>query len=219
MLKKLLGLAALVGMVLAFNSADSAATAGVKVAEGDWIQLFNGQNLVGWKTHPDDKAKWEVKDRAIVGSGPVGHLYTGKGDYQNFHFKIEAKINDKGRSGQFFRAQYDSGIPRGYEGVINVGAEDPLKTGSLNPSFNPNLTGEEKGKITVKQAAHKADDWFTQEVIAEGNHITILVNGKKTAEFTDKNNTYTKGHFAIQQHDPGSVIMVRKAMMKTLPVK
>lgn len=219
MLRKLSGLMTLLGLLAVCNSADSTATAGVKVAEGDWISLFNGENLVGWKTHPDDKAKWEVKDRAIVGSGPLGHLYTGKGDYQNFHFKIEAKINDKGRSGQVFRSQFDSGVPRGYEGVINVGADDPLKTGSLNPSFNANLTGEEKGKITVKQATHKADEWFTQEVIADGNHITILVNGKKTADITDKNNTYTKGHFAIQQHDPGSTIMVRKVLMKKLPDK
>jgi hypothetical protein len=53
----------------------------------------------------------------------------------------------------------------------------------------------------------------------EGNHIIILVNGKKTVDFVDTNNTFTKGHFAIQQHDPGTVIMVRKAMVKELPAK
>ncbi|MEY4191324.1 MAG: hypothetical protein RIR17_2060, partial [Planctomycetota bacterium] len=25
-----------------------------------WVALFNGKDLTGWKTHPDDKAKWEV---------------------------------------------------------------------------------------------------------------------------------------------------------------
>jgi hypothetical protein len=182
-----------------------------------WVQLFNGKDLTGWKTHPDDKAKWEVKDGAIVGTGPVGHLYSEKGDYQNFHFKIEAKINEKGNSGQYFRTQFGKGFPKGYEAQINVTHGDPIKTGSLYPAFNPKLSKEEREKIIVKESPHKVDDWFTQEVIADGNHIIILVNGKKTVDFVDANNTYTKGHFAIQQHDPGTVIMVRKASVKELP--
>ena len=35
-----------------------------------WISLFNGKDLTGWKTHPEDHAKWEVKDRILIGSGP-----------------------------------------------------------------------------------------------------------------------------------------------------
>src|SRR5271166_3737235 len=69
-----------------------------------WIQLFNGKDLTGWKTHPDDKAEWEVKDGAIVGTGPKGHLFSEKGDYENFRYRIEATISDKGNSGQYFRA-------------------------------------------------------------------------------------------------------------------
>jgi hypothetical protein len=184
-----------------------------------WVKLFNGTDLTGWKTHPDDKAKWEVKDGAIVGTGPVGHLFSEKGDYENFHFKIEAKINDKGNSGQYFRTQFGKGFPKGYEAQINVTHGDPIKTGSLYPAFNPKLSKEEREKIIVKEAPHKVDEWFTQEVIADGNHIIILVNGKKTVDFVDANNTYTKGHFAIQQHDPGTVIMVRKALVKELPKK
>ena len=66
------------------------------------------------------------------------------------------------------------------------------------------------------------DTWFTQEVIAKGNHIVILVNGKKVVDFVDTKNTYTKGHFAIQQHPPAggtkeSIIMIKKAEVKELP--
>src|SRR5437660_681314 len=72
----------------------------------DWVALFNGKDLTGWKTHPGDKARWEVIDGAIVGQGPVGHLYSERGDYENFVFRVEAKINDKGNSGQYFRANF-----------------------------------------------------------------------------------------------------------------
>ena len=54
-------------------------------------------------------------------------------------------------------------------------------------------------------------------MIADGNHIIIKVNGKTTVDFVDENNTYTKGHFAIQQHNLGSVIKVRKAEVKEGP--
>src|SRR2546430_161733 len=71
--------------------------------EAGFVSLFNGKDLTGWKTHPDDKARWSVKDGCIVGEGPAGHLYSERGDYVNFIYRIEAKINDKGNSGQYFR--------------------------------------------------------------------------------------------------------------------
>jgi hypothetical protein len=182
-----------------------------------WTQLFNGRDLMGWKTHPDDKAKWEVKDGILIGTGPAGHLFSERGDFENFRYKIEARINDKGNSGQYFRAQFGKSFPKGYEAQINVTHGDPIKTGSLYPGFDPKLPKEERDKILIKQAPHKIDEWFTQEVIADGNHIIIKVNGKETVNFVDKNNTYTKGHFAIQQHDPGGRIEVRKIMVKELP--
>ena len=57
----------------------------------------------------------------------------------------------------------------------------------------------------------------TQEVIADGPHIRILVNGKQTIDWTDPNNTYSKGHFALQGHDPGTVVTFKKIEYK--PIK
>ena len=68
----------------------------------------------------------------------------------------------------------------------------------------------------VLKAPHKPDEWFTQEVIAEGNHITIKVNGKVTVDWRDPENRYTRGHFALQQHHPGTVVKFRKIEVKEL---
>jgi hypothetical protein len=184
-------------------------------AEG-FVQLFNGKDLTGWKTHPDDKAKWEVVDGAIVGSGPAGHLFSERGDYENFIYRVEAKISDKGNSGQYFRARYQQAFPPGYEAQINATGGDRIKTGSLYPAFDRTLQGDAQRALLVLQAPHKPDEWFTQEVTARGNHIVIKVNNKVTVDFTDAKNTYTKGHFAIQQHDPGSKVWVRKVEVKEL---
>jgi Domain of Unknown Function (DUF1080) len=69
----------------------------------------------------------------------------------------------------------------------------------------------------VLKAPHKPDEWFTQEVICVGDKITIKVNGKTTVEWKDPKNRYKKGHFALQQHDPKSVVKFEKIEVKVLP--
>ena len=61
----------------------------------------------------------------IVGSGPHSHLFSEKGDYTDFHYRVEAKINDKGNSGQYFRTKFGPGFPPGYEAQINATARRP----------------------------------------------------------------------------------------------
>ena len=36
-------------------------------------------------------------------------------------------------------------------------------------------------------------------------------------DFTDEKNTWTEGHLAVQQHDPGSVVHYRKIEVRPLP--
>lgn len=209
----LVALAALAGAVAALPADDNKKDKD----DASWVQLFNGKDLSGWQTHPDDKAEWDVKKGVLIGTGQVGHLYSERGDYTNFRYRIEAMINDHGNSGQYFRAKMQKGFPPGYEAQINATHGDPIRTGSLYPAFNPKLSKEDRAKIVVLKRLHEPDEWFTQEVIAVGNHIIIKVNGKTTVDFVDENNTYSKGHFAIQQHDPGTVIKVRKIEVKELP--
>ena len=196
---------------------DDKKPAAATTAAGDekWVSLFNGKDLTGWKTHPKDKAKWEVKEGLLVGTGPVGHLFSERGDYKNFRYRVEAKINDHGNSGQYFRAQFGPGFPKGYEAQINSTHRDPIRTGSLYPSFGPSR--EDRDKLLIKEQLVKPDTWFTQEVDAVGPHIVIKVNGKTTVDYTDPKNTYKEGHFALQGHDPGTVVKFRKIEVKELP--
>ncbi|HEV8058660.1 MAG TPA: DUF1080 domain-containing protein [Gemmataceae bacterium] len=184
----------------------SAGADGAKKADDKgWVQLFNGKDLTGWKTHPDDKAVWKVEDGILIGTGPAGHLFSERDDYQNFDYKVEAMINDHGNSGQYFRTAYGKSFPKGYEAQINSTHRDPVRTGSL---YN---------FVKILKQLHKPDEWFTQEVHAVGNHIVIKVNGETTVDFVDPKSTYMKGHFALQQHDPGTVVKFRKIEVRELP--
>jgi Domain of Unknown Function (DUF1080) len=220
----------------------STPAAPVKDTEG-WVQLFNGKDFTGWKipnppsasfkavketknedgkviafigaekdrkdgTPGKEVALWQIKDGMIVGGGPASHIFTEL-VAEDFHYRIEAKINDKGNSGQYFRTAFGPGFPKGYEAQINATGGDRIKTGSL---YFPKITEV----LVLNTAPHKPDEFFTQEVIAEGNHIQIIVNGKKTVDWKDPNNTFTKGHFALQGHDPGSVMTFKKVEYKPL---
>jgi len=212
MTRLLLSSAALLA-ALALVAGAGCTAAEKKSADGDkgWVQLFNGKDLTGWKPHPRSPGKWAVEQGAIVGRGKqTSHLFSERGDYENFYYRIEAKISDKGNSGQYFRAKFAPGFPPGYEAQINSNFPDNYRTGSL---YN---------FAASKLPPPPPDTWFTQEVMADGNHIVIKVNGKTTVDFVDKKNTHSRGHFAIQQHPPAeggpeSVITVRKIEIKELP--
>ena len=68
------------------------------------------------------------------------------------------------------------------------------------------------------------DSWFTYEIEGDQGvsrseipHITITINGKLLYEFLDHSNTWKEGHFAFQQHDPGSRVEIRKVEVLELP--
>ena len=208
-----------------------------------WIQLFNGKDFSGWKipkppsgqfksvtpTKKDGKivswkgttkdgeevVLWKIVDGMIVGGGPSSHIFTDL-TATDFHYRVEAKINDGGNSGQYFRTKFEPGFPAGYEVQINATHKDPVKTGSLYPDARSSLAKHRKEITILNTAPHKPNEFFTQEVIAKGNHFTIMVNGKKTIEWTDPDSTYKMGHFALQGHDPGSVMTFRKVEYKPL---
>src|ERR1043165_5468495 len=141
---------------------------------------------------PKKDGSWEFKDGVLHGTGGVSHVFSPRGDYENFQYKIEAKISDKGNSGQYIRTAFGNGFPKGYEAQINSSHADPKRTGSLYNFKN------------VMEQLVPPDTWFTQEVIADGNHIIIKVNDKVAVDYVDTKNTYMKGHFAFQQHNLGS---------------
>jgi uncharacterized protein (TIGR03067 family) len=176
-----------------------------------WVQLFNGKDLTGWKTHPDQPGDWKVENGILIGRGPRSHLFSERGDYQDFHLRVEARINALGNSGVYFRTEYGLGWrgrnPKGYEAQIFHGdSEDPYKTGSLY------------GMAQASADVVKADEWFSLEVIATGNHIVIRVDGKDMVNLVDPESTYRKGHIALQVERPlNTVVQFRKIEIKELP--
>jgi hypothetical protein len=56
-----------------------------KPVSPEWVSLFNGQSLNGWKVGKN-AGTFSVKDSQIVVHGPTAHLFY-VGDYKNHEFR------------------------------------------------------------------------------------------------------------------------------------
>ena len=188
-----------------------------------WVPLFNGRDLAGSKTHPEQPGHWRgCEGGNLVGSGPgaVSHLFSEhndcedlpppcrqdqlprrKGDVLRRQWHLLPGLTDAGQDGslsdrlrgQIFCRRVDATVARGKRN----------RTGSLY--------GLERYERIVPGA--DAGEWFTMEVIARGPRITIKVNDV-TAWFEDS--SYQRGHFALQQASAETVIQFRKIEVKEL---
>jgi hypothetical protein len=185
-----------------------------KATDG-WNVLFDGKSLDGWKVseNPDS---FSVKDGAIVAHGPRAHLFyagkVAKHNFKNFHFKAEVKTTEGSNSGLYFHTRYqESGWPKiGYEVQVNQTHRDPKKSSGLY------------GVKDVFEAPAKDNEWYTQEILVTGKHIVTKVNGKTLVDYTEPdvvegNRKVSNGTFAIQAHDPKSVVYIKNIQVKVLP--
>jgi hypothetical protein len=174
-----------------------------------WVSLFNGKDLTDWKFLHPGPDNWKVKNGILIGEGPEGtnHLISQRGNFRNFCWRFEARINDGGLNVQVFRAQDTGpGLPEGYCTQCNGGHPDVKEqTGTLfllkRPAPDVALEYGQKLRIVHKKLV-KPNEWFTQEVVARDNHITVFVNDEKVVDYTDRDNHFKKGHFALQALRP-----------------
>lgn len=169
-----------------------------------WVRMFDGKTLNGWKAS-ERPENWQVEDGAIVGRGERSHLFYMEQQCENCEFKAEVKINKGGNSGMYFRAEFGPGWPKGYEAQVNNSHKDWRRTGSLYSISD------------VKEQLIADDTWWTEHIIADGNHIIIKVNDKVVVDYVDEQKRFQKGFLALQQHDPGSMVHYRNLMMRPLP--
>lgn len=192
--------------------------AGLRADDGKWVALFDGKSLDGWEKiegGSGDKSHWQVKDGALYGSGEASMLVCTKGPYKNFRYRAEIKINDKGNSGLYFRTTRRPGFTDGYEAQIDSTHRDPIRTGSLY------------GMCHVYQRHVEPDTWFSYDLEVRDDiwrerpvtRIKVTVNGNELYEFLDFDQLFKGGHFAFQQHDPGSIVQIRKVEVMELPAK
>jgi hypothetical protein len=189
-------------------------------AEKGFTSLFNGKDLTGWKVNENPET-FSVQDGAIVAHGPRSHCFY-VGDFHNhtfkdFELKVDVMTKPNSNGGVYIQTEYQpKGFPKkGFEiQVNNTYNTDPRKTGSI---------------YEVKDNSEKvAEDnkWFTEDIIAKGDTITVKVDGKLVAEWTQPadwagtkdfpDRRIGAGTIALQGHDPGSTVYYKNIRIKLL---
>jgi hypothetical protein len=193
--------------------------------DGDsgWISLFDGKTLKGWKAS-EAQDQFTVEDGAIKISGPRNHLFYVGDDENNppawgsFRWKAEVMTKPLANSGMYFHTDWNEEknhkrFPQtGFEAQVNNSHLDPVRTGSIYHL-----------KKNFKSVA-KDNEWFTQEVVvdAKNKNIKTYVNGNLVSDYTEpagktgKLEVIGRGTFALQAHDPKSVVYYKNIKVKPM---
>jgi len=195
-------------------------------ASEDWISLFDGKGLSGWKAgeHPDS---FRVADGAIVCDGPRAHLfYTGhvnRADFKNFELKIDVMTAPGANSGVYFHTEYQpQGFPKkGFEVQINNSF-----TGEGN-YHEFKKTGSLYGVRNQFKSPVGDNEWFTVQIAVTGKRVRTSVNSallvdyiepqRPTGDASRRGRSLSHGTFALQGHDPQSKVFFRNIMVRPLP--
>ncbi|MDX1327081.1 MAG: DUF1080 domain-containing protein [Arenibacter sp.] len=185
-----------------------------------WIALFNGKNLEGWKVG-ENAGTFSVENGAIKVAGPKAHLfYMGEVQnhhFKNFEFKASVMTRANSNSGIYIHTRYqEDGWPiHGYEVQVNNSHGDWKRTGSLYDVLN------------IMETYAKDDEWYTEYIKVEGNRIIVKINDIVVVDYTEPANPKREGErvhrilkggtFALQGHDPKSVVYFKDIMVRPLP--
>jgi Domain of Unknown Function (DUF1080) len=183
--------------------------------EEGFTPIFDGKTFNGWQMSIDNTNTWKLEDGAFVARGPVAHLFY-MGDpkpFKNFELKVDVMTVTNSNGGIYFHTAYqEKGFPRaGIETQVNVSHGDWIKTGSLYGLVNIGLTPA------------KDNQWWTQHIIVKGHKATVKIDGKTVLEYNEPPGVKTgpgkklgEGTFALQAHDPKSVIRYKNIRVKRL---
>lgn len=188
----------------------------------DWKSIYDGKSFKGW-TKTENKDSWKIEDGNLVCVGERSHLfYTGdEKPFKNFEFECEVKTTKGSNAGIYFHTKLqEQGWPKyGYECQVNITHGDPKKTGSLYGVKNVSAA-DLKGLV-------KDGEWYKTYIKVEGRRIIIKINDKVTVDFTEKEGRkafsgsferrLAEGTFALQAHDPKSVVHFRNLKVRRLP--
>jgi hypothetical protein len=186
----------------------------------EWISLFDGKSLAGWKVG-DNPATFRVDSGMIIVHGNTAHLfYVGDvmaHNFKNFEFKADVMTHKGTNSGIYIHTAYqESSWPSvGYEIQVNNSHTDWIRTGSLY------------GFQNIKEVYMKDNEWFTMYITVKGKKITVKLNDKTVLDYTepenlqrnpgDEHRKLSSGTFALQGHDPNSLTYYKNIMVKPLP--
>ena len=192
-------------------------------AEADWIPLFDGRSLHGWKAG-ESKSSFRVADSQIVAQGPRARLfYSGavrRADFKNFELRAEVMARGGAESGIYFHTGFQpKGAPeKGFRVQIN----NTYKGEGEHPERRK--TGSLYGVRDVYKALVNDEEWFLLQILVQGKQVQVRLNGVLLVDYVEPDPPIQeegvpvlgRGTFALECHDPNSQVAFRNILVRPL---
>ena len=157
--------------------------------EDQALPIFDGESLAGW----EGNVKWfRVEDGAIVAGSlddriPHNEFLCTTQVYDDFELRFEAKLLGDGKNaGVQFRSKR---VPKttevsGYQADIGYIGKQRSVWGAL---YDESRRRKMLVQTDVEQSKRliKPGQWNGMRVVCKGPHIQIFVNGEKTVDYTE----------------------------------
>ena len=191
-------IAAVVAGLLVFSAASSVMPV---AAQGGWTTLFDGKNVEAFNKVGD--ANWTNADGVLQADKGMGGYLVTKQTYTDFEIRAEFWVDTPANSGIFIRC--DNPQMPGAEACYEVNIFDTRP----DPTYG---TGGIVNVAKVAAPIKAGGKWNTYEIRAQGSHLTVTLNGMKTADANDTK--HARGPFALQYG--AGVVKFRKVEVRPL---
>lgn len=196
------------------------------VSGKDWIQLFDGKDLNGWKhVGPGDMT---VENGLIQTHGGMGLLYWQGGTIGNCVLRVVYKMRDQNdNSGVYIRIPIKPLEPwmpvnYGYEVQIDniaKGEDEYHITGTLYSLTKP-----------LARPGKPGPEWNTMDITLDGPRTIVTVNSVKVTDYTEgqpvppKKLSYEPergrrpeyGFFGLQNHSKNDIVFFKEVALRPL---
>jgi len=195
----------------------------------DWIPLQDGKTLKGWQPAENPRT-WVVENGVFVTRGDRSHLFyvgkVAKHDFRNFELSAEVYTEPGSNSGIYVHTKLQgAGWPEaGYE-IQVINSNQPAE--KMGGYIEYKMTGSIYAVRNTWVAPAKDMEWFNYRIRVVGKTIQTFINDKLVCEYAEpadafrppdkKGRLLGSGTFALQAHDPGSVVKYRNIRVKILP--
>ena len=166
-----------------------------------WTSIFNGKNLVGWKTIGNEQ--WVVKEGVIYGSGVTqkyGYLATEK-TYTDFHLSLRFKCDAAGNSGVYLHTHFDG------EDTTKVITGRQIEIDPTIGNHTGGIYSATKGWVAWPapnlEIVLRPYAWNELLIMVEGNRHRSYLNGILMVDFTYPTPNSSDGVIALQLHSGG----------------
>lgn len=182
-----------------------AVAASITAFAEDFVPLFDGKTLNGWR-NPYEWGKVEIVNGEIHLTGEKKFfVVTGK-TYGDFIFEGDILLPEgQANSGFMFRAHVDKNKVFGYQAEVDGNADRKWSGGLYDEGRRMWFISPVKGNKESEDAfraragdAFKRNDWNTYRIECRGKNLKIFVNGVLTTDVEDDKDA--SGVIAIQHH-------------------